>query len=223
MPCFPTAAAWAVATTPHSCRTCTRRASRRRPQPGNPAETATNCCSWPSADTTDDPAASRYGGTKRRPGAPRAGRRDDRAGAEGHIPFPRIPTGDLPGPMNRMTVHLPGHDPGDGIPAGSRTATGAETPRRSRMISGFRPPTALPSVDRVIELRELTKRYGDRVAVDGLSVRVQPGVVTGFLGPNGSGKSTTMRMILGLDAPDQGQALIGGVPYPELNRPLQTV
>src|SRR2546423_10779663 len=91
------------------------------------------------------------------------------------------------------------------------------------MVSGFRPPTALPSVDGVIELRELTKRYGDRVAVDGLSVRVQPGVVTGFLGPNGSGKSTTMRMILGLDAPDHGEALIGGAPDPGLRGPLKTV
>jgi ABC-2 type transport system ATP-binding protein len=91
------------------------------------------------------------------------------------------------------------------------------------MVSGFRPPTAVPSVDRVIELRELTKRYGDRVAVDGLTVQIQSGVVTGFLGPNGSGKSTTMRMILGLDAPDHGEALIGGVRYPDLNWPLKTV
>jgi ABC-2 type transport system ATP-binding protein len=75
----------------------------------------------------------------------------------------------------------------------------------------------------VIELRELTKRYGDRVAVDGLSIRVQPGVVTGFLGPNGSGKSTTMRMILGLDAPDHGEALIGGIRYQDLTWPLKTV
>ncbi|MEU2615993.1 ATP-binding cassette domain-containing protein [Micromonospora sp. NPDC007271] len=75
----------------------------------------------------------------------------------------------------------------------------------------------------MIELRELTKRYGGRVAVDGLSVRVQPGVVTGFLGPNGSGKSTTMRMILGLDAPDHGQALVGGVRYADLDWPLKTV
>ncbi|GAB2619708.1 hypothetical protein Aab01nite_33840 [Paractinoplanes abujensis] len=75
----------------------------------------------------------------------------------------------------------------------------------------------------MIELRELTKRYGRRVAVDGLSVRVQPGVVTGFLGPNGSGKSTTMRMILGLDAPDSGAALIDGVPYRQLDRPLTRV
>jgi ABC-2 type transport system ATP-binding protein len=91
------------------------------------------------------------------------------------------------------------------------------------MVAGYRRPMALPSVVVVIELRELTKRYGGRVAVDGLSVRVQPGVVTGFLGPNGSGKSTTMRMILGLDAPDHGEALIGGVPYPELNWPLKSV
>ena len=91
------------------------------------------------------------------------------------------------------------------------------------MVSGFRPLTALPSVDNMIELRELTKCYGARVAVDGLSVRVQPGVVTGFLGPNGSGKSTTMRMIVGLDAPDRGEALIGGGRYPDLNWPLKSV
>ncbi|MBB4764722.1 ABC transporter ATP-binding protein [Amorphoplanes digitatis] len=75
----------------------------------------------------------------------------------------------------------------------------------------------------MIELRELTKRYGGRAAVDGLSVRVQPGAVTGFLGPNGSGKSTTMRMILGLDAPDHGEALIDGVRYSDLHWPLRTV
>ncbi|XVV14400.1 ABC transporter ATP-binding protein [Actinoplanes sp. CA-131856] len=75
----------------------------------------------------------------------------------------------------------------------------------------------------MIELRELSKRYGGRAAVDGLSVRVQPGVVTGFLGPNGSGKSTTMRMILGLDAPDHGEALVGGVPYAQSLWPLKTV
>ena len=91
------------------------------------------------------------------------------------------------------------------------------------MVPGCRPPAALPSVDRVIELRELTKRYGGRAAVDGLSVRVRPGVVTGFLGPNGSGKSTTMRMILGLDAPDRGEALIGGVRYADLRWPLRAV
>ena len=59
--------------------------------------------------------------------------------------------------------------------------------------------------------------------MDELSFRVQPGVVTGFLGPNGSGKSTTMRMILGLGAPDRGQALIDGVRYADLDWPLRTV
>ena len=91
------------------------------------------------------------------------------------------------------------------------------------MVSGFWPEAALPSVIGVIELRELTKRYGGRTAVDKLTVTIQPGVVTGFLGPNGSGKSTTMRMILGLDAPGHGEALIGGVRYADLKRPLQTV
>src|SRR2546430_5120399 len=62
----------------------------------------------------------------------------------------------------------------------------------------------------MIEARGLTKRYGSTVAVESLSFDVRPGIVTGFLGPNGSGKSTTMRMILGLDAPDAGQVRIGG-------------
>lgn len=91
------------------------------------------------------------------------------------------------------------------------------------MVSGLPLPSAMPSVDPVIELRELTKRYGNRTAVDRLTVRVQPGVVTGFLGPNGSGKSTTMRMILGLDAPDHGEALVDGVRYADLTWPLRTV
>ncbi|MCZ9339405.1 ATP-binding cassette domain-containing protein, partial [Streptomyces sp. TRM76130] len=56
----------------------------------------------------------------------------------------------------------------------------------------------------MIELTGLTKRYGEKVAVDGLSFTVRPGIVTGFLGPNGAGKSTTMRMVLGLDRPTAG-------------------
>jgi len=75
----------------------------------------------------------------------------------------------------------------------------------------------------VIEARDLTKRYGPTVAVDTLSFEVRPGVVTGFLGPNGSGKSTTMRLILGLDAPDSGQVRIGGRRYRELRWPLREV
>jgi ABC-2 type transport system ATP-binding protein len=75
----------------------------------------------------------------------------------------------------------------------------------------------------MIEARELTKRFGDKVAVDHLSFSVQPGRVTGFLGPNGAGKSTTMRMILGLDHPDGGTATIDGQPYEQLATPLRKV
>ncbi|MFJ3789600.1 ABC transporter ATP-binding protein [Kitasatospora sp. NPDC090091] len=65
----------------------------------------------------------------------------------------------------------------------------------------------------MIEVNELTKRYGDRAAVDRLSFTVRPGRVTGFLGPNGAGKTTTLRMVLGLDAPTGGAATVGGVPF----------
>jgi ABC-2 type transport system ATP-binding protein len=75
----------------------------------------------------------------------------------------------------------------------------------------------------MIEARGLTKRYGDKVAVDDLSFRVRPGVVTGFLGPNGAGKSTTMRMILGLDAPTSGSVTVNGKPYREHTAPLREV
>jgi ABC-2 type transport system ATP-binding protein len=73
----------------------------------------------------------------------------------------------------------------------------------------------------MIEARGLTKRFGPRLAVDALSFEVRPGRVTGFLGPNGSGKSTTMRLILGLDRPDAGQAFIGGRRYRDLGWPLR--
>jgi ABC-2 type transport system ATP-binding protein len=75
----------------------------------------------------------------------------------------------------------------------------------------------------MIEVQGLTKRYGSTVAVDDLSFRVEPGRVTGFVGPNGAGKSTTMRLILGLDAPDAGSALVAGRPYATLARPLRDV
>jgi ABC-2 type transport system ATP-binding protein len=75
----------------------------------------------------------------------------------------------------------------------------------------------------LIEARELTKRFGDKTAVDQLSFTVEPGRVTGFLGPNGAGKSTTMRLICGLDRPTAGSATIGGRPYNDLRRPLHTV
>ena len=75
----------------------------------------------------------------------------------------------------------------------------------------------------MIELRGLTKVYGPTKAVDDLTFTVRPGIVTGFLGPNGAGKSTTMRMILGLDQPTAGQALIDGKKYRDLKDPLRTV
>ena len=73
----------------------------------------------------------------------------------------------------------------------------------------------------MIEIHDLTKRYGPTVAVDALSFDVRPGMVTGFLGANGSGKSTTMRLILGLDAPDAGQARVGGRRFGDLRWPLR--
>ena len=72
----------------------------------------------------------------------------------------------------------------------------------------------------MIEIDGLTKRYGDKTAVDGLSVVVEPGVVTGFLGPNGAGKSTTMRVIAGLDRPTSGTVRVNGKHYPEAAAPM---
>ncbi|MFG2602048.1 ATP-binding cassette domain-containing protein [Streptomyces sp. NPDC048514] len=74
-----------------------------------------------------------------------------------------------------------------------------------------------------IDVRELTKEYGTRRAVDGLTFSVRPGRVTGFLGPNGAGKSSTMRLVLGLDRPTSGTATLGGRPYAELREPLRHV
>jgi ABC-2 type transport system ATP-binding protein len=75
-------------------------------------------------------------------------------------------------------------------------------------------------MDATIEVRGLRKRYGSTMAVDGLTFTVSPGQVTGFVGPNGAGKSTTMRIILGLDAADEGTALVGGRAYRTLKSPL---
>jgi ABC-2 type transport system ATP-binding protein len=75
----------------------------------------------------------------------------------------------------------------------------------------------------LVEVRDLTKRDGRRLAVDHLSFTLPPGKITGFLGPNGAGKSSTMRLMLGLDHPDAGAVAIGGRPYAKLARPLSTV
>ena len=78
-------------------------------------------------------------------------------------------------------------------------------------------------LDAIIEVSGLRKRFGPIVALDGMTFTVQPGQVTGFVGPNGAGKSTTMRVILGLDAADEGAALVGGRPYRSLRHTLSHV
>ncbi|MCP2167196.1 ABC transporter ATP-binding protein [Goodfellowiella coeruleoviolacea] len=75
----------------------------------------------------------------------------------------------------------------------------------------------------MIDVKQLTKRYGGTTAVDRLSFQVRPGSVTGFLGPNGAGKSTTMRAVLGLDTPTSGQALVNGRRYADLAHPMRQV
>lgn len=75
----------------------------------------------------------------------------------------------------------------------------------------------------MIEAHQLTKRYGEKTAVDRLDFVVKPGTVTGFLGPNGAGKSTTMRMIVGLDAPSGGSVTVNGKHYAQHTAPLQEV
>src|ERR1700724_2384022 len=78
-------------------------------------------------------------------------------------------------------------------------------------------------MEATIEVAGLRKRFGPTLALDGMSFTVQPGRVTGFVGPNGAGKSTTIRVILGLDAPDEGRALVCGQPYKDLRHPLEHV
>ena len=78
-------------------------------------------------------------------------------------------------------------------------------------------------MEATIDVTGLRKRFGPTLALDGMSFAVQPGQVTGFVGPNGAGKSTTMRVVLGLDAADDGTALIGGQPYQSLRHPLSHV
>jgi ABC-2 type transport system ATP-binding protein len=78
-------------------------------------------------------------------------------------------------------------------------------------------------MEATIEVTGLHKRFGSTTALDGMSFTVMPGQVTGFVGPNGAGKSTTMRVILGLDAADEGSALVGGRPYRSLRHPLSHI
>jgi ABC-2 type transport system ATP-binding protein len=78
-------------------------------------------------------------------------------------------------------------------------------------------------MEATIDVTGLRKRYGPATALDGMTFAVNPGQVTGFVGPNGAGKSTTMRVVLGLDKPDEGTALVGGRPYAALRNPLHHV
>src|SRR5687768_8221111 len=103
---------------------------------------------------------------------------------------------------------------------------GMDSPPQEGAIASREPPCAVtrsafaapsvPFMTPTIEVRGLRKRYRTTLAVDGLSFTVRAGEVTGFVGPNGAGKSTTMRLILGLDAPDEGEALVNGRPYRSL-------
>src|ERR1700757_1361889 len=81
----------------------------------------------------------------------------------------------------------------------------------------------VPDNPYMIQIEHVTKRYGEKVAVDDLTFAVKPGIVTGFLGPNGAGKSTTMRMIVGVDRPNAGSATVNGKPYRDLPAPLHEV
>ena len=104
----------------------------------------------------------------------------------------------------------------------SATARGA-SPSTRGLVAAFSQGRRFRTVTNMISARSLAKHYGKTVAVSDLSFDVTPGVVTGFLGPNGSGKSTTMRMIVGLDNPTAGAALVNGKPYGELRWPLREV
>jgi ABC-2 type transport system ATP-binding protein len=99
--------------------------------------------------------------------------------------------------------------------AGAAAAAG-----QSHFVTIYSLIARIMEMDETIEVTGLRKRFGRTVALDGMSFTVRPGQVTGFVGPNGAGKSTTMRVILGLDAPDAGQALVCGQRYQSLRRPL---
>jgi ABC-2 type transport system ATP-binding protein len=91
------------------------------------------------------------------------------------------------------------------------------------VTTGAVPVFSVAGMEATIEVIGLRKRFGSAPALDGMTFTVQPGQVTGFVGPNGAGKTTTMRVILGLDAPDAGRALIGGQSYPKLRHPLSQI
>lgn len=93
----------------------------------------------------------------------------------------------------------------------------------SNVLHGYGRFTWTPEGRRHYRGKGLTKRYGDKTAVDNISFTVEPGTVTGFLGPNGAGKSTTMRMIVGFDRPTAGTVTVNGKPYAAHSAPLHEV
>src|SRR3954447_14323181 len=105
-----------------------------------------------------------------------------------------------------------------------RASTGTQDLHRNGLLADDT-PTAITHSDRMatIEIKGLTKRFGDVTAVDDLSFSAREGAVTGFLGPNGAGKTTTLRMLLGLVTPTAGTATVNGRPYPELADPPRHV
>ncbi len=139
------------------------------------------------------------------------------------------------GAITCFLVALAGLTALGGLPRAPRgTCAGRGQRRRPYYLSLIRAPkdrlprpmvtaTSSPDTDRMITVENVTKRYGDKVAVDDLSFEVKPGIVTGFLGPNGAGKSTTMRLILGLDAPTGGTITLDGRKYADLPAPLHEV
>jgi ABC-2 type transport system ATP-binding protein len=130
-------------------------------------------------------------------------------GGLAYLIFGRIP----PGPDIPVTAPVP-------APVAAPAAVPAAAPGVAAVP---RVPLRVPADPVVIEVDQLTKRFGAVTALDGLSFAVRPGTVTGFLGPNGAGKTTTMRVILGLEAPTSGTALVGGRRYQGVIRPLHLV
>jgi len=118
----------------------------------------------------------------------------------------------------------PGPDVPVSTPVPAPVAAPAAVPAAAPGVAAVpRVPLRVPAGPVVIEVDQLTKRFGAVTALDGLSFAVRPGTVTGFLGPNGAGKTTTMRVILGLEAPTSGTALVGGRRYQGVIRPLHLV
>jgi ABC-2 type transport system ATP-binding protein len=107
--------------------------------------------------------------------------------------------------------------------SGEPAVGGAENPTLDGWVTPVTRRLGTGSVSGMIEAKNLTKRYGDKLAVDDLTFTVRPGVVTGFLGPNGAGKSTTMRLILGLDRATSGSVTVNGRPYAQHRHPLREV